>query len=421
MAINLSVTEAYDRGRKMARQRLAMDIEHSMNRDFIWARNAYLSAEDLDFVDALITFSRERIASDLDLTKYPECRGMREVVEAMRKGFTDVITDPAKAAYCLDWYWFVSRRLNTHYVGKAPLPAQCTDFWFADTREGGPIHGSNRDDLLFGYQGIEYHKKNIPHGVMKSSTFTGVSCIGGASSAVLCDEEPECLFPVELGWIIPDGITDVREYVGYLDQYKEFWGPGNQLWTDPRMNFAALEKANVRMGVRYSTGCCAITACSYLIPEMNAFKKERDLLSYRVRGWDVNDNPDKAYWEGDESRYRRLLDLVQKEYDRGATMIGAAQIALDHAVPFPARINIQGQRGHRDEKPDMQNWSMITNIWCLSGPNTRSYNWIIDPDNPKPVYQTECIIIPGEGQQHRLPEWEAEVRAAGEIGLNPVT
>lgn len=421
MAFNLSITEAYDRGRKMAQQRLngMFDIAHTMQRDFTWARNSYLGAEDLDFEAALIAFSRERMASDLDLAKYPECRGMREVVEAQRRGFADVMNDPAKTAYCLDWYWFCSRRLNTRYVGRTPPPAQCTDFWFADTKEGGPIHGSNRDDLLFGYKGINFREKNIPRGVMKPQTFTQVTCVGGVSSAVLCDEEPECLFPVDLALVIPQGITDVKEYVGYLDQYREFWGPGNQLWVDPQMNFAALEKANVRMGVRYSTGCAAITACAYLTSEMNAFKKKRDLQSYLARGWDLADNPDKAYWDGDEARYRRLLELVQKEYDRGATLLGAAEIALDHAVPFPARINIQGQASHHDEKPGMQNWSMITNVWCISGPNTRSYNWIIDPDDPKPVYETECFIIPGEGQEHRLPEWEAEVRAAGEIGLHP--
>jgi len=421
MTITLSTTEAYDRGRKMAQGRLTgmMTIEQSMKRDFTWARGAYLGAENLDFESAILTFSRERMASELDLVKYPECRGLREVVEATRKGFADVMNDPFKAAYCLDWYWFVSRRLNTRYVGKNPPPAQCTDFWFADTKEGSPIHGSNRDDLLFGYRGINFHEKNTPRGVMKPETFTKVTCIGGVSSAVLCDEEPECLFPVDLGMVIPDGITDVKEYVGYLEKYKEFWGPGNQLWTDANMNFVALEKANVRMGARYSTGCCAITACSYVIPEMNAFKKERDLMSYRARGWDENDNPDKSYWAGDESRYRRLLELVRKEHDRGATLLGAAEIALDHAVPFPARVNIQGQTGHPQDNPEMQNWSMITNVWCLSGPNTRSYNWVIDPDNPRPVYETECFIIPGEGQEHRLPEWEAEIRAAGEIGLHP--
>jgi len=237
---------------------------------------------------------------------------------------------------------------------------------------------------------------------------------------VLCDDEPSCLFPVDLGLVIPHGITDVREYVGYLEQYREFWGPGNQLWTDAGGAFAAIDKANVRMGVRYTSGWGAITACAYLSPEMNAFKKERDLRSYLARGWDVNDNTDKAYWDGDEARYRRLVMLVEKEYQRGASLLGAAQIALDHKAPFPERICLAGERGHRDEKEGAQNWTLISSATCTDGPNLRTYHWVIDPDKPRPIYETACIIIPGEDQEARLPEWQAEVRAAGEIGLHPV-
>jgi hypothetical protein len=134
----------------------------------------------------------------------------------------------------------------------------------------------------------------------------------------------------------------------------------------------------------------------------------------------VNDNTDKAYWDGDEARYRRLVMLVEKEYQRGASLLGAAQIVLDHKAPFPERICLAGERGHRDEKEGAQNWTLISSATCTDGPNLRTYHWVIDPDKPRPIYETACIIIPGEGQEARLPEWQAEVRAAGEIGLHPV-
>lgn len=419
MTITLTVAEAYARGRKMAEERLP-SLDHARKCDYIWARGSYLGAEDLDFEAALVQFSQDRMASELDLTKYPACRGMREVVIALRQGVADVVNDPARTAHLLDWYMFASRRLNTRYVGKQPLPAQCTSFCFHETAEGGPVHAGNVDDLVFRCIGTGFRANYTPSGNAKPSTIDTVTCVGGVSSAVLCDDEPECLFPVDLGLVIPQGITDLREYIGYLDLYKEFWGPGNQLWTDGRGNYAALEKANVRLGVRYSSGWGAITACSYLTPEMNAFKKERDLRSYLERGYDVNDNMDKAYWDGDESRYRRLLHVVQQEFERGATVLGAAQIALDHKAPFPERICLAGERGHRDEVEGNQNWTLLSTASCTSGPNTRTYGWVIDPDNLCPIYKTECFITPGEGQEARLPEWEAEVQGAGEVGLHPI-
>jgi hypothetical protein len=407
--------QAYADGRAAA-ERITAAGRVDPTNDFLWARTAYQGAEDLDLAGELISFARERMASEPDLTRYPECRGLRDVVEAERKGFASVIQDPLVQAYHFDWYWFVSRRLNTRFVGKTPPPAHCTDFWFADTREGGPIHGSNRDDVLFRY------KRGFASAPTKGApdeTFPPpgrITGIGGVSAAVLCDEEPECLFPVNLDWVMPAGVTDIREHVGYLERYREFWGPGNQILVDPQMNFVCVEKANVRMGVRYSTGCAAITACAYLTPGMNAFKKERDLLSFKARGWG-RDNPDAAYWAGAERRYRRLLDLVRAEQDRGATLIGAAEIALDHAVPFPDRICIAGEKGHPDEQ--MQNWTLQSFARCVSGPNRRMLYWLIDPEDPKPVYTTKCCVIPGLGLESRRAEWEQEAARAGEIGLHP--
>ena len=415
MTITLTLTEAYDRGRTMA-EGLLPNLPHKMQSDYAWAKSAYLGAEDLDLPEAVLQFSRERMAADLDLAQYPECRGVRELVEAQRKGVHDAVSDPYLAANLLDWYYFCSRRLNTRYVGRQKPPSQCTSYAFHDTREGGPILGGNVDDLLFRYVGQGFKASHTPKGSTEPQSWDVVTCIGGVSSAVLCDEEPECLFPVDLAMVIPEGITDLKEYVGYLERYRDFWGPGNQLWTDGKGAFAAIEKANVRMGVRYSDGWGAITACSYVTPDMNAFKKERDLLSYQARGWDPEDNMDRAYWDGDESRYRRLLQLCEGEHARGATLLGAAAIGLDHAVPFPARVCISGERGHRDEEENYQNWTLISYNGVLNGPNTRQYIWVNDPDDPKPIYETACMIAPGQGAEDRLPAWEAEVRAAGEIG-----
>jgi len=415
MLLKITTEEAYEQGRQAAEKLLASgDTMAAGEANFTWARTAYPAIGDLDLSEELVRFSRERMESDLDLAKYPECRGLREVVDSERKGFADVCDDPFLAALQYDWFWYVSRRLKVRFVGKSPPPSQCTDFWFADTKEGGPVHGSNRDDVLFRY-GAGFRESNLPATGPAEERFEAITCVGGVSSACYCDDEPECLFPVNVDWVLPDEITDLREYMAFLERYREFWGPGNRIYVDRDLDFAAVEKANVRMGVRYTTGFSAITACAYLTPEMNAFKKERDRLSFEARGWPEDDNTDKRFWGGCERRYRRLLDLVEQEYRRGATLIGAAHIALDHAVPAPDRVCVAGEKCHPDEK--LQNWTLTSFAKCISGPNRRILSWTIDPTDPQPIYTTECHVRAGEGLGHRQAEWEQEVAGAGEIGL----
>lgn len=406
--------QAYADGQRAAQVLLDKgrdEVLKGIDDNIKWAQLCYLGAEDIDLKPRVATFSQERMASDLDLTRFPECRGVRELVEAERRGFNDKLDDPMIAAFHFDWYWFCSRQLNTRYVGKTPPPVQCTDFWFGDTKEGGPIHGSNRDDVTFRYGPDQ---NTPPEKGGEDQIIDKITCVGGVSSSVLCDEEPECIFPVDPMQVMPPEITDLEEFMAFMERYRDFWGPGNRLYVDPDMNFAAVEKANIRMGVRYTSGHAAITACAYLDPEMNAFKKERDIVSFEARGWS-EDNPDATYWAGAEKRYRRLLELVETESKRGATLTGAANIALDHAVPFPDRICLAGEQGHPDEK--LQNWTIQSFARCISGLKRRTLWWDIDCTKPEPIYQTKCKVIPGAGLESRRAEWEKEVADAGEIGL----
>jgi len=420
--MNVTGDEAYAAGRSageaaLQRSPTLLPWQARMEDDFRWARASYLGAAELDLAEALLEFSRERLASGLDLRRCPECRGLRRLVEAERRGFRDACPDPLALAHHFDWGWFVSRRLNTRFVGKpvggASLPRDvgCTDFWFADTAEGGPIHGCNRDDVLFRYKrGFAPPPKAGPPDKPYPLPGSGLTCIGGASAAVLCDDEPECLFPVRLDWVRPPEIKTLEEFVPFMERYRDFWGPGNSLWIDESWTFAAIEKANVRMGVRRSQGWAAITACAYLTPDMNAFKKERDRRSFAARGWG-EDCVDAAFWSGCERRYRRLMELVQVEHRRGATAVGAARIALDHDAPFPDRICLAGERGHPDEK--LTNWTLLSFARCVSGPNRRILYWVIDPTHPEPVYTTPCHVVPGVGLEARKAAWQHEAHDAG--------
>lgn len=409
MAFRITKEQAYAAGREAGQsyQGGATVAEQRLQNSIRWVEVQYPAAQGLDLRRELIEFDRMRMAADLDLTRFPECRGLRELVEAERKGFAEVCADPFLMAFHYNNYWYCSRVLNVRYVGRAPEPSRCTDFWFAETKEGGPIRGCNRDDIRENYTSFP-----IPDFSGPAQRFTAITQVGGVSAAVLCDEAPEDWFPVNLNWIDRRDLRTLPDYMRFLERYRDFWGPGNQLYVDPQMNFAAVEKANRRMGVRYSTGCCAITACAYLTPEMAAFKKERDAVSLTARGW-TRDCPDVAYWEGCERRYRRLLKLVEEENRRGATLLGAARIALDHAVPFPDRICVAGEKGHPDEQ--LQNWTLQTFVSCELGPNRRMLCWQMDPTKPIPVYQTKPHYLPGDGIAMR-PEWLRELADAGDIG-----
>lgn len=413
MAFTLTREQAYAQGRA-AGQAVQSQFPDRLQTGIRWAQAQYPATAGLDFEKAVCDYDQLRLSADIDTTRFPECRGLRELVDAERQGFRDATqNNRVWEAFHYSWYWFCSRRLNTRYVGREPLPAQCTDFWIANTREGGAIHGCNRDDVRENYT----TPFPPPTGTVKEMTVSRIQCVGGVSSAVLCDEEPEDLFPLNLDWIDQRDITTLPEFFRFMERYRDFWGPGNRIYVDPQMNFAAVEKANRRMGVRYADqGHCAITACAYLTPEMNRFKKERGELSLQIRGW-THDCPDWIYWEGCEKRYRRLLQLVEAEAKRGATLLGCAEICLDHAVPLPDRICLAGERCHPDEV--LTNWTLNTFVRVANGPHRRCLVWNIDPRRTDPIYTYQPVYLPGDNQPLR-PEWIRDLQAAGEIGLHPV-
>ncbi len=88
----------------------------------------------------------------------------------------------------------------------------------------------------------------------------------------------------------------------------------------------------------------AVTACAYLTPEMNAFKKERDKISFELRGYDPFDNPDYVFWEGCERRYKRLLKLVEQESSGTPTLQGIGKHYARPRCSFPDRICLAGEK-----------------------------------------------------------------------------
>ncbi|MCM8817397.1 MAG: hypothetical protein NC913_07820, partial [Candidatus Omnitrophica bacterium] len=261
--------------------------------------------------------------------------------------------------------------------------------------------GQNLDDIVRPFQ-----KFNPPEKGPSGKPFTKITAVGSASSAVLCDEEPENIFPVDVFEIMPEDIKNLKDFVDFLFRYREFWGPGNIVFADEQFNSVAIEKSNCRMGVRWpKNGASAVTACAYLTPEMNAFKKERDKISFEMRGFDPVDNPDYVFWDGCERRYRRLLQLVEQEASKTPTLEGLVGIMLDHQVPFPDRICLAGEKGHRLDWE--ANWTLTSSSSVLFGPTRRTLWW--RKEGNKPIYETKPFLILGEGVEMRK-EWEKDVR-----------
>ncbi|HVF09792.1 MAG TPA: hypothetical protein VNA16_03270, partial [Abditibacteriaceae bacterium] len=367
-----------------------------------WARTAYPASTHLDYWDEVLKLDRERMESVPSAARYPELQGLPDELRAERQGFMEGCGGgPREVAFHYTWFYFISRRLNTRYVGFNQRANHCTAVYIRDSKEGGPLQGRNLDDVRRppALEKLDPPRRG-PDGKRRLIT-------GGVSSAVLCDEEPTEIFPVDPWQIMPADCKQVGDIVDFLTRYVEFWGPQNGIIVDEEQNAVAFEKSNCRLGVRRSTdGTAAVTACSYLIPEMKKFKAERSRLSLKLRGWDET-SPDWVYWTGCDARYERLLKLTAEANQRGATLEDMANIVTDHAVPFPERICLAGERSHRDDAD--VNWTLISSASVLEGPHRRTLFYRVEGSTP--CYNSPPFLVPGPGVEMKR-EWKKGTRSA---------
>lgn len=394
------ITEAYERGLADGRRMkptLAADMEWTVK----WGKLAYPATRDLDYWKEVVEFDRERLRNPPDPIRYPETRGLPDIVAAERKGFAEGSGGGERElAFQYTWFFYCSRRLNTRYVGTGIRANHCTAVYIRDTKEGGPLYGRNLDvnrrpDERFDppTEGPGRKRERL---------------VSGVSSAALCDEEPDEIFPVDVWSLMPKDCRKVRDIISFLQRYTPFWGPQNGILVDEEQDSVAYEKSNCRMGVRYSDdGTAAVTACSYLIPEMKAFKEKCSRRSLELRGWDET-SPDWLYWQGCDRRYERLLKLTRETARKGATLDDMVKIVTDHAVPFPDRVCLAGEKGHPDD-PDV-NWTVTSFSSVMEGPNRRTL-WS-RVEGQKACYDTQPFLVLGDGVEMK-PEWRKGTRGQG--------
>jgi hypothetical protein len=423
--MNLRITreEAYASGRKQAGWHwstgdLVQDIEAMFKK---WRAEFPLSAH-LDYRAEIVKLWQERLNADLDLTKYPECRGLREIVQAEHQGYLDGCGgDTMRAAYYFNWAYFLRYRLQTRYFGFAEKDrgrrtaasvysshaGACTAVWFEDSPDG-PINGKNLDTGSDSRMGPE-----IPHHIPHGKPIEGVRLMGTASNSVFCDEEPPDIFPVKVEYILPRDLRRVKDFVEFYRRYFQFTGSGNGVWVDEEGHSVAVEQTNCRIGFRFPTnGISAVTAFAYMTPELQKFKLEHDRLSLEKRGWG-EDCPDWIYWRGCDARSRRLMKLVDEEARCGPTLEGMARLLLDPDASFPERISIANEKFHPDAATDF--WTMYTWAVVVFGTRRRTYRWS-QADHPTgPIFKRTPELHLGEGIAMR-EEFKSELSRMTAIG-----
>ena len=413
MAVKITPQESYANGRKAGElaRRDSDSFLSQMDRTFAYWRKEFPRSAELDYRTELLKLEKERMSADLDLAKYPECRGLREAVENEHKGFLEGCADPFMAAFHFNSAFFYRVRLTSRYFGWARPAGGCTAVWFEDTADG-PINGKNLDQTPADPRRFDHR---IPHYRPHGKPIRGVELVGTASASVFLDEEPTDIFPVDVSLIMPDDIRTVRDFVEFWRRYKQFTSCGHTIYVDERGDSVAIENTNCRMGVRYSSGgVSAVTACAYLTPEMNAYWRDRGRASLEARGW-TEDCPDWAFWNGCEKRYRRLLKLVEAESRRGPSPVGLARILLDPEAPHPERISVAGEQDHPDQDADC--WTVCMWVSVVFGPGRRNYWWrVSDWNRPyRPIFEERPMFRLGEGVQMR-PEWKREIAEMAAIG-----
>ncbi len=407
------LTEGRELGRKAGAS--AQAEVKTMEDAFRYALQLYPTMMGTDLPAAVRAYDQERLSCYPDYAKLPELRGMLDRYLGERQGYVEAsgLASPLAETVCAfhySWFFFLTRRVNARHLARydlIPPVMSCTNVYFPDTAEGGTVISDNRDDLpryphIPAYRiGPPKEPKEVPLGW------------GGVSSSVLLDEEPVCSFPCDPREIMPPECrNDINDIVKFMTRYREFYGPGNQIWADRKGNAVAVEKSNCRVAFRWPTvrGAVCIGACSYLDPELNAFKKDRSRLAMDIKGETEATSPDWQFFEGCDAHHRRLIRLTNEEAARGATLWGAFNVVADHDVPYPERICLAGEKLFDDKEPNAM-WTLTQHAIVVSGPNRRAlYRSLQDMKHPKPIYTYTPKFVLGEGVAMR-PEWQADVAA----------
>lgn len=248
-------------------------------------------------VRRLQEWNRKRLDAVPDLKRYPELRGVRELVEAEWRGVRDGVglSDEQWAAHC-DGHFYYHRFVTAGRVE----PFHCSCIFFP-TSDHGPLFASNLDTSL-----------DQPFQAPEWPACSEHLVIGGVSSGVYLDEEPPEIFPAPVMRLVGRYCRNTDEAVEMLKRYNYFWGPGNLIVVDREHRVAMIEKTACRIGVRYSPdGFGFITAMTALDPDIKAYLDDRRRASVQARNLPP-ENADVAYWRVQDKRASLMTELLDE-------------------------------------------------------------------------------------------------------------
>lgn len=256
-----------------------------------------------DEICALLTKSNaDRLNAVPDLTRYPELRGMRELIEAEQRGIREgAKLDDLQAAVLVDGHFFLHTVIDR---GKWTPKARCSVVFIPES-DHGPLFGANLDS-----------GPDEPYGAPDWPAGSEHLVMGGVSSGVYLDEESPEIFPAPVFRLVERYCRTTDEAVEMLTRYNHFWGPGNFLVADRNRRTAMIEKTAARIGVRWSPdGFGFVTAMTAEDPEMNAYLADRRKASLVSRGL-TDPCGDTRYWELQDQRrvlMNRLIDEARRD------------------------------------------------------------------------------------------------------------
>lgn len=259
-----------------------------------------LKAPRAEVARLLGNFNRARLAAQPSLAKFPELRGMRELIDAQWRGARDgaQLDEAQWAAHCGGWLFLV--REVAAGRGLSWGRNECSMVFFS-TSDAGPICAKNWD--------VNADAIVTPPYWPIASEFL---IVDGVSCNLPCDEPSPELFPVPMNPLLARYCRTALEAVEMMERYNDFWGPGNQMVIDRDLRVAEIEKSTRKMKVRWKPdGFGFVTGMTVEDPELQAHAAACREKSRVMRGL-PEVCADTAYWKAQDPRRVLMRELLEE-------------------------------------------------------------------------------------------------------------
>jgi hypothetical protein len=307
--------------------------------------------------------NRERLAAVPDRGRYPELRGMPELIAASWRGTREGAgLDDTLAAVNANGLFYHHRYIAS---GRVKPKAHCSWVCFG-TSDHGPLLGNNLDTGF-----------DEPYGPPEWPMVNEHVFLGGVSSGVFLDEESPEIFPAPVFGLVARYCRSSEEAVEMLTRYNYFWGPGNQLVVDRNRRIAMVEKSACRIGVRWSGDAFGfVTAMTAEHPEMNRFLADRRAASIVDRKL-PNPCADTRYWAAQDKR-RGIMNRLMDEARKAPTL---ERLRALMQYRGPEGVVCDGGEVNYPGDPPIEH-TVRTMIFCLSEGRALWWTWDVERNIP---------------------------------------